>query len=66
MSKFNKQKCKQCVYHRVMGAHVICNFATVTDTTCLHLEENKVVDYRGEDYNNCKIFIKGARIRCDI
>ena len=62
MSKFNKQKCRNCVYGRLMGTKIICNFATVTDTTCLHIEEDKVVDYRGSDYNNCKLYKRGKAI----
>jgi hypothetical protein len=37
----------------------MCNYSCVTGTTCLHKTENGVEDRRGEDYNDCKLFLEG-------
>lgn len=69
--KFNKQKCLKCKYHAfssngyraVIGRgsrDVICNFATITGITCLKPEPGySTSDLRGEDYDNCKLFVEG-------
>lgn len=62
-SKFNKTRCKQCIYHRGLGvnANIYCNYSCVEDSTCLYVGEDKQVhDRRGSDYDDCKLFIKGA------
>lgn len=70
-SKFDKTKCAKCQYRgigsigqpcRIKGRYIrlYCNFSGITDITCLKPEvNNNVVDLRGEDYNNCKLFIEG-------
>lgn len=63
-SKHNKAKCRKCAYHRNMSnsTYCICNYAYVTGQTCLHKTKNGVEDRRGEDYNDCKLFVKGASV----
>jgi hypothetical protein len=75
--KFNKRKCLRCKYHTHMSQgysvrvghrsiHVCCNFATVTGITCLKPEPgHRTSDLRGEDYDDCKLFVEGEpeRIR---
>ena len=63
--KFDKTKCRKCAYHRVMQGFTICNYACVTGQTCLHKTKNGVEDSRGDDYNNCKLFVEGALIADD-
>ena len=74
-SKFNKKKCEQCKYHGYFGSksqnayssneaalnHVMCEYAKCNKTTCLRLVGKELVDLRGSDYNNCKLFEKGKR-----
>lgn len=69
--KFNKRKCLKCKYHSRLSQgysvrvghesiHVICNFATVTGITCLKPDSNNsTTDLRGEDYDNCMLFVEG-------
>jgi hypothetical protein len=63
--KFNKKKCRQCVYHASLssGGTIICSFATrnLNDDTCLYKgDDGKIHDRRGEDYEHCLLYIKGA------
>lgn len=61
-SKHNKSICRRCAYHIIVGGNrqnLMCNYSCVTGTTCLHKTENGVEDRRGEDYNNCKLFLEG-------
>lgn len=71
--KFNKHKCLDCIYHQEMPGmlgyqvrvdknhykHVYCNFSSVTRETCLRVTENGVIDIRGNDFDNCQLFVKG-------
>ena len=59
MSRYNKRKCATCCFRRKLGMNIICNYAGITDNTCLHLEQGKVVDSRGGEYNNCKLYKRG-------
>ena len=70
--KFQKNKCIKCKYHtkQVSGAYqarvggktipVACDYSTVTGRTCLTEVNGKIVDRRGNDYYNCKLFVKGV------
>lgn len=60
----NKRKCKKCIYHGgSIGrkSSITCDYSGKTDTTCLTLENGKVVDRRGNDMNNCKLFDDGRK-----
>lgn len=71
-SKFNKQKCVTCKYHgkastadgtgnkNLNGVH--CYYAN-TGETCLRRVGNKVIDIRGEDFNNCKLYERGKKCK---
>lgn len=71
--KFNKQKCKSCIYRVTdssaykIGAGqegVSCNYSTIMGKTCLRRgEHGEVVDIRGDDYDNCQIFKAGKPLR---
>lgn len=75
--KFSKQKCARCIYRGINGLgvpthvddktiRVYCNFATITNSTCLRpTDNNKVYDLRGTDYNNCKLFVEGEMLEND-
>lgn len=65
-SKFNKSKCATCIYHsrnsgRVGKQPIICNYSGITGHTCLTSEGRKVVDKRGDDFDNCKLRKVGTR-----
>lgn len=69
--KFNKEKCARCQYRGTNGlgvpvqvngssVRIYCNFCGTTDKTCLRMKNRKeVYDIRGNDYNNCKMFVEG-------
>ena len=75
--KFNPSKCAKCQYHseiissgwhvrvsKTKSINVCCNYASVTGKTCLQPKNSKEsYDTRGEDYNNCKLFVEGEQIR---
>ena len=73
-AKFNKQKCLKCRYHnygcggylatvRKRRQAVYCNYASITGNTCLKPTGLfTTVDVRGDDYNNCKLFLEGDLI----
>lgn len=75
MPKFDKSRCLKCVFRledtsgystknaRGDTVTLVCNYAGVTGHTCLHTVGKKVVDKRGDDYNDCKLFKKGERLR---
>ena len=66
MSKFDKTKCNKCAYSRKMGMFIVCNISGVTGETCLtRLDSGETIDRRGEDYDNCKLYMKGKRIDVD-
>lgn len=62
--KFNKDKCKKCKYHRKFpsGQFVFCNYASLTDQTCLRSIGKEVIDIRGDKYNGCKLFSEGKAL----
>jgi len=70
-SKFNKSKCLQCKYRctfsggaglKVSPQNVACYYGALSQTgTCLRLVNKQIVDIRGDDYNNCKLYEKGTR-----
>lgn len=64
--KFNKQKCKKCIYGGRMP-HVtgiggnsinsyICDYVSITGHTSLYRDGAEVKDRRGNDYDNCLMF----------
>lgn len=65
-TKFNKEMCKQCRFHgRISGVDtgtVFCNYASLNDTTCLYRKGRHVVDMRGYDHDNCKLFEAGKKM----
>ena len=73
--KFDKSKCLKCKYHgRGKNGYstrkgnttvaVFCDFATITDTTCLKRNDKGTAkDLRGEDFDNCKLFSPGKAER---
>lgn len=63
--KFNKDKCAKCKF-RFRSSFVLigCNYATVTGHTCLRKSaDGTIIDIRGNNYNHCRLFEEGARIR---
>ena len=71
-SKFNKKKCLKCKYHGTGCGHSVktqagvlkvhCNYSIV-DKTCLQkLDDGTIIDRRGDDYDNCKLYEKGKVI----
>lgn len=70
-AKFNKNKCATCQYRGIgsvgypvrindMSVRVYCNYSGITNVTCLRpASSTEVVDLRGEDYNNCKLYKEG-------
>ena len=63
--KFNKKKCRKCIYSLRRGESTLCNYLSICGQSCLHMENGVVVDSRGEEYNNCKLYVKGAPIHED-
>lgn len=63
--KFDKHKCAKCVYRgRINSYGYFCNYASVTQRTCLRRDEHgNVYDARGEDQDNCMLFQKGIPLR---
>lgn len=73
--KFDKQKCLKCRYHckfsagyhvvdgKGEGENIACNYASITNSTCLkRVARDELKDIRGEDFNNCKLFVEGNAI----
>lgn len=69
---FDKSKCKQCKFHGYFGSksgasynseynHIMCDYAKYNKRTCLRKQGTSVIDIRGDDPKNCKLFIKGRR-----
>lgn len=65
---FNKKKCEECYYQQWAGSGsrnqhntatmVGCGYH-LTGTTCLQRQSNNnIIDLRGDDPNNCKLFVK--------
>lgn len=65
-NKFNKQKCRKCMYRKKITSapvgSVFCDYAGVTDQTCLHVVNGQLVDRRGEDYDHCLLYKTGDPI----
>lgn len=70
--KFNKQKCLKCKYHGLgCGGYpakvgfngrtvsVYCNYSILERTCLKRLKNGQVIDLRGDDYNDCKLFEAG-------
>lgn len=62
----DKNQCKKCIY-RGGGTNasyaLFCDYSGKTGKTCLALKNGKVVDIRGNDKNNCKLFNDGKKKR---
>ena len=61
--KHNKKQCRKCIYRGNMQAPqvVFCNYAAITDRTCLRREGKEVIDIRGEDHERCELFEEGKK-----
>ena len=67
----NKAKCYTCKYHGFFVsinkkedeatkiAKVCCDYAKYAKCTCLRKEGKSIVDARGDDPENCKLYCKG-------
>ena len=55
---FNLKRCKKCKYHGGISSDICCDYSR-TGTTALKKVGNKVIDMRGEDPDNCKLYVKG-------
>ena len=72
--KFNKYKCIKCIYRgegqigypiRYKGQfiRVHCNYVGCTNSTCLKpISTYAIIDIRGDDYDNCKLFVEGPKL----
>ena len=70
----NKKKCVRCKYHGFFGSRsygtseetfgrtMICEYAKITNKTCLYSDHGKVLDRRGTDPDNCLLFERGERV----
>ena len=70
--KFDKRKCLKCKWHGLgCGGYpvrvgfngrtlpIYCNYS-ISERTCLKkLKDGSIIDSRGDDYNNCKLFEPG-------
>jgi hypothetical protein len=66
-TKFSKSKCKTCIYHGkitgIASGTIYCNYASTTDHTCLKRgEHGEIIDIRGDDRYDCKMYKEGKRI----
>lgn len=60
----NREKCRKCIYHggRISeGVAIFCDYSGKADETCLKLVDGKVVDMRGNDLEDCKLFDDGKK-----
>lgn len=66
-STFDKNKCKTCMYHGnlsgVDNTTIFCNYASLTDSSCLYRKGSHIFDKRGNEPENCKLYEEGAKIR---
>lgn len=68
--KFDKKRCATCQFH-TGGAiesngkvRISCNYGIITGSSCLKRQnDGSVMDSRGDDYSNCKLYEKGAAVR---
>ena len=70
---FNKTRCKKCKWHGYLSNStaklpdssrdrvVMCDYAKYHDHTCLHAVGINVEDRRGDDPDNCLLYIEGER-----
>ena len=70
---FNKKKCKTCIYHaKYSGSSVyrnnvtpatsggiFCGYSLATYHTCLQYDRQELVDRRGDDPENCRLYMAG-------
>lgn len=72
--KFNLKRCAKCKYHGTGAGYpvrpgmnpIFCNYAGVTDQTCLTVKDRQTIDRRGEDYDHCKLYEAGKPARTDL
>lgn len=70
-TKFDKRRCLKCAYHagcntEIGGQYsrVICNYACIEQSSCLkRADDGSVIDSRGDDFYNCRLFKRGTAIR---
>lgn len=66
----DKAKCAKCKYHGSFGygrsgsdssklSHIMCDYAKYEKRTCLRKSGIKIYDIRGNDFHNCKLFVRG-------
>ena len=61
----NREMCSRCKYR---GGSVdspftmFCNYAFIADETCLKRVGDQVIDIRGKDMNDCKLFEEGRPV----
>ena len=61
--KHNKKQCRKCIYRgNMQGPSLLfCNYAAITDRTCLRRKGKEVIDIRGEDHERCELFEEGKK-----
>lgn len=68
--KFDKKKCLKCMYHGTgcggfpirttkRTITVYCNYSNTDDTCLKRINNGRIIDQRGDDYNNCRLFVEG-------
>lgn len=58
----NRDMCRKCRYRGGRLSEkvaIFCDYSGKTGATCLRLEHGKVVDKRGDDLEDCKLFDDG-------
>lgn len=71
-TKFDRKKCLTCIYRggsqgsctSIKNLH--CNYSGIMTATCLKRIPNKdgeIMDIRGKDYDNCRLYEKGRQIK---
>ena len=60
---FNKKKCKNCIYSTYFNSRLGCGYFIhgPEKRTCLHFEGDKLVDRRGDDPKNCKLYVARSK-----
>lgn len=57
-SKFDKRRCRSCIYHGKIGEMIHCNYTNEERGSVLRLDlTGKLIDLRGEDKKNCRLRI---------
>lgn len=68
-SKFNKHKCAKCQYmgkasvsygSRATGG-IYCDYGNRTGQTCIYRSGREILDRRGDDFNNCKLYERAKK-----